>query len=38
MKAHVRCTEQLSGRLDPLSSKNYTPRYLLIADLIELEE
>ena len=37
MKAHIRYTERLSGRLDPPSSKNYTTRYLLVAALAEGE-
>ncbi len=37
MKAFVRYTERLSGRLDPPSSKNYTTRYLLAAALAEGE-
>ena len=37
MKAHVRYTEQLMGRLNPPSSKNYTTRYLLAAALAEGE-
>ena len=37
MRAHVHYTEQLSGRLNPPSSKNYTTRYLLVAALAEGE-
>jgi len=37
MKAYVRPTRGLSGRLDPPSSKNYTTRYLLVAALAEGE-
>ena len=37
MKAHIRYTERLSGRLDQPSSKNYTTRYLLAATLAEGE-
>lgn len=37
MKAHLRYTGQLSGRIDPPSSKNYTTRYLLVAALAEGE-
>ena len=37
MKANVRYTERLSGRLNPPSSKNYTTRYLLVAALAKGE-
>lgn len=37
MKALIHYTEQLEGRLDPPSSKNYTTRYLLVAALAEGE-
>jgi 3-phosphoshikimate 1-carboxyvinyltransferase len=37
MKARVRYTANLSGRLNPPSSKNYTTRYLLVAALAEGE-
>ena len=37
MKAHVRYTEKLAGRLNPPSSKNYTTRYLLAAALADGE-
>ena len=33
MKAKIHYTEQLSGRLNPPPSKNYTTRYLLVAAL-----
>ena len=37
MQASVRPTQNLSGRIDPPSSKNYTTRYLLAAALAEGE-
>ena len=37
MQALVRPTQNLSGRIDPPSSKNYTTRYLLAAALAEGE-
>ena len=37
MRAHVRYTERLTGRLNPPSSKNYTTRFLLAAALAEGE-
>ncbi len=37
MRAKIHYTEQLAGRLDPPSSKNYTTRYLLVAALAQGE-
>ncbi len=37
MKAFVRPTQNMAGRLNPPSSKNYTSRYLLVAALAEGE-